>query len=94
MYLAPRKVSAPPSQPTLAEASNSLLCECPRHLAEILLMIGSFERYSLQCGARNPADAALHQDLGQAAAQARTLLESALERLARAEGLPLPQGLA
>ncbi|RSZ56885.1 MerR family transcriptional regulator [Massilia atriviolacea] len=78
----------------LAAASNSVACECPRHLAEILLMIGSFERYSLQCGARNPADAALHQDLGQAAAQARTLLESALERLARAEGLPLPQGLA
>lgn len=78
----------------LAAASNSVMCECPRHLADILLMIGSFERYSTQCEARNPADAALHHDLGQAAAQARTLLESALVRLARAEGLPLPQGLA
>ncbi|NHZ61157.1 MerR family transcriptional regulator [Massilia genomosp. 1] len=78
----------------LAAASNSVICECPRHLADILLMIGSFERYSMQCGARNPGDAALHQELGQAAAQARTLLEHALERLARAEGLPLPDGLA
>jgi DNA-binding transcriptional MerR regulator len=78
----------------LAAASNNVMCECPRHLADILLMIGSFERYSTQCGARNPGDAALHQDLGQAAAQARMLLEGALERLARAEGLPLPDGLA
>ncbi|NHZ33904.1 MerR family transcriptional regulator [Massilia rubra] len=78
----------------LAAASNSVICECPRHLAEILLMIGSFERYSMQCGSRNPGDAALHQELGQAAAQARALLEHALERLARAEGLPLPDGLA
>ncbi len=75
----------------IAAASNSVLCECPRHLAEILLMIGSFERYSAQCGARNPADAALHVELGQAAGQARSLLETALERLARAEGLPLPE---
>lgn len=78
----------------LTAASNSVMCECPRHLADILLMIGSFERYSMQCGSRNPGDAALHQELGQAAAQARVLLEHALERLARAEGLPLPDGLA
>jgi DNA-binding transcriptional MerR regulator len=78
----------------LAAASNSVMCECPRHLAEILLMIGSFERYSTQCESRNPGDAALHQELGQVAGQARTLLEQALERLARAEGLPLPDGLA
>lgn len=78
----------------LAAASNAVMCECPRHLAEILLMIGSFERYSRQCGALNPADALLHQELGQAAGQARMLLETAMERLARAEGLPLPDGLA
>ncbi len=78
----------------IAVASNNVACECPRHLAEILLMIGSFERYSAQCGARNPADAALHVELGQVAGQARDLLESALERLARAEGLPLPAGFA
>lgn len=78
----------------LAAAGNRVMCECPRHLADILLMIGSFERYSTQCGARHPGDAALHQELGLAAAQARTLLENALERLARAEGLPLPEGLA
>ena len=75
---------------TLASAANRVGCECPRHLADVLLMVGSFERYSGQCASRNPADAALHQALHEAAAQARTLLESAMERLARAEGLPLP----
>ncbi len=74
-------------------AVNSVSCECPRHLAEILLTVGSFERYSAQCAARDPADARLHQELNLAAGQARALLEAAMQRLARAEGLPLPAGL-
>ena len=68
-------------------ASNSVGCECPRHLAEILLMVGSFERYSAQCAARNEEDVQLHQELGRAAGRARGILEDAMERLARAEGL-------
>jgi DNA-binding transcriptional MerR regulator len=72
---------------TLATASNKLGCECPRHLAEILLTLGSFERYSAQCASRNPEDAQLHQELGRSAGQARGILEQAMERLARAEGL-------
>jgi hypothetical protein len=74
----------------ITSASAKLACECPRHMADLLLMIGSFERYSAQCASRNSMDAQLHQDLGQAAGQARAILEDALERLARAEGLPLP----
>ncbi|ALK99185.1 hypothetical protein AB595_20055 [Massilia sp. WF1] len=75
----------------LTAASTKLACECPRHMAELLLMIGSFERYSQQCASRNSLDAQLHQDLGHAAGQARVILEAALERLARAEGLSLPR---
>lgn len=75
---------------SITAASAKLACECPRHMADLLLMIGSFERYSAQCASRNSMDALLHQDLGQAAGQARAILEDALERLARAEGLPLP----
>jgi DNA-binding transcriptional MerR regulator len=77
----------------LAAASNSIDCECPRHLADILLTLNSFERYSAQCAARTPADALLHEQLHHAAGSARMLLETALERLARAEGLPLPAGM-
>ncbi|MEB0015213.1 MerR family transcriptional regulator, partial [Glaciimonas sp. Cout2] len=32
----------------LMAAGNKVECECPRHLSEILLMLGSFERYSAQ----------------------------------------------
>ena len=74
----------------LAAAPSSVLCECPRHLSDILLMLNSFERYSEQCAARTADDALLHEQLNHAAGSARVLLESALERLARAEGLPLP----
>ena len=77
----------------LAAASNRVACECPRHLADILLMLSSFERYSDQCAVSTPADALLHQELSRTAGQAHALLEAALERLARAEGLPLPPGL-
>lgn len=72
---------------TLATSSNKVGCECPRHLAELLMMVGSFERYSAHCASRNPEDAQLHQELGRAAGQARNILEQAMERLARAEGL-------
>lgn len=71
----------------IAAAGNTIQCECPRHLADILMMIGSFERYSAQCANRNEADAQLHLELEHASGLARTILESAMERLALAEGL-------
>lgn len=89
----PRRLDDQALATLAAAAANNAVCECARHLAEILLMLGSFERYSDQCGARCPDDALLHQALNQAAGQARALLESAMERLARAEGLPLPLAL-
>lgn len=73
-------------------AGNRISCECPRHLSELLSMVGSFERYSQQCAARNPEDAALHAQLALASGRARVLLEDAMEQLALADGLPLPKG--
>jgi DNA-binding transcriptional MerR regulator len=73
----------------LTKISTNVDCECPQHLAEILLTLGSFERYSAQCESRNPADAALHRDLQHTVAQARALLEDALERVVLADGLLL-----
>lgn len=74
----------------ITAAGNRVACECPRHLSDLLLMVGSFERYSAQCASRNAADAQLHRELGHAAALARNVLETAMERLVVAEGLPLP----
>ena len=75
---------------SIAAAGTRITCECPRHLTELLLMVGSFERYSAQCANRNPEDARLHAQLGLAAGQARMVLEGALTTLAIADGLPLP----
>ncbi|MCZ4317277.1 MerR family transcriptional regulator [Comamonadaceae bacterium G21597-S1] len=74
----------------LASMSTTIACECPRHVAELLLQLTRFEAYSAECENRNAADAALHAYLGQVAGAARALFETALERVAAAEGLPLP----
>jgi hypothetical protein len=58
-------------------------------VAELLMQISSFEAYSAGCMNRSPADAELHAYLQQVAASCRTLFESALERVARHEGLRL-----
>ncbi|WP_137174658.1 MerR family transcriptional regulator [Massilia sp. HP4] len=96
---APATALAPPrfadeDLANISAAGNRLTCECPRHLSELLLMVGSFERYSQHCASRNPEDAALHAELALASGRARVVLEAAMERLAIEEGLPLPKGWA
>ena len=71
-------------------ASNSVYCECPRHLVDIVRTLSSFERYSAECQNRNLDDVALHRAMGKATAQARVIMEKMLEQVAKAEGLPLP----
>lgn len=75
----------------IAALPSSVACECPRHVAELLMQLAGFEAYSAACASRGPADAALHAHLHQVAGQARALFESALERVAHHEGLPLPR---
>jgi DNA-binding transcriptional MerR regulator len=73
-----------------AGLSSSVACECPSHVAELLMQIASFESYSASCANRNLADAELHGYLQRVAGTARLLFEAALERVAVAEGLALP----
>src|SRR5450830_619049 len=59
-----------------------------RALADVLLNMGSFERYSARCASEEGepsalVDAALHRHLETVAGQARVLLEQAMERLLR-----------
>ena len=77
----------------IAGLSSTVACECPRHVAELLMQLSHFEAYSADCVQRSPADAALHQHLLQVAAASRALFESALERVAQHEGLLLPDSL-
>ena len=71
----------------LASASTAIDCECPHHLAELVRDLSAFEIYSAQCANRDDEDAALHRYLHQTTAEARSLIEVALERVAKAEGL-------
>ncbi len=73
-----------------AGLSSTIACECPGHLAQLLLQISNFETYSGDCARNSPQDAQLHAYLQHIAGSARMLFEEALEHVAIAEGLPLP----
>ncbi len=70
--------------------SSTIACECPRHVAELLVQLSHFEAYSVECEHRSAADAELHAYLGQVAAASRARFEAALEHVALHEGLMLP----
>jgi hypothetical protein len=73
-----------------AGLSSTVACECPRHVAELLVQLSQFEAYSAECAHRSPSDAALHDSLRRVAGLARARFETALEAVAHHEGLLLP----
>lgn len=76
----------------VAGLSSTIACECPRHVAELLMKLSHFEAYSAECAersAQDPDDAVLHAYLQQVAGSARAMFEAALERVAVHEGLLL-----
>jgi len=73
----------------VAGMSTSIACECPRHLADLVMSLSAFEEYSAQCENRNDDDAVMHHYLRITAATSRALFEDALERVARHEGLDI-----
>ena len=74
----------------LSDASRTIECECPKHIVDLVLDLGGFERYSAECASRSPTDVVLHLELQRAAGLARSIMEQALERVAVAEGIALP----
>jgi DNA-binding transcriptional MerR regulator len=71
----------------LAAAQSEVECECPKHLAQLVSDLSAFEIYSDRCASRNDEDAALHRYLHRTTAEARALVETALKKVAEAEGL-------
>lgn len=71
----------------LARASTAIDCECPHHLAQLVGDLTAFEVYSAQCANRDEDDAELHRYLHQTTARSRALIEAALQRVAKAEGI-------
>jgi len=74
----------------IAGLSSTVACECPRHVADLLMQLSHFEAYSAECSSRSREDAELHRYLQRASAAARAIFEVALERIAVHEGLLLP----
>jgi len=74
----------------LSERVSLVACECPRHVAELVMQLAGFERYSADCLSGSPADAALHRELSELAGTARAMFEGALERVMTQEGIELP----
>ena len=93
---APGTEAAPPRRwddaalADFAGRSSTMACECPRHVAELLVQLSHFEAYSAECEHRSTADAELHAYLRHAAAASRARFEAALEHVALHEGLLLP----
>lgn len=61
-------------------------CECVRHVAEIVMHLSSFERYSDECGSGNSVkdeDAAMHRKLTAMTGAARAQFEQALQLVMR-----------
>lgn len=78
---------SPQQLANLAAAQSEVECECPRHLAQLVSDLSAFEVYSDRCASRDDEDAALHRYLHRTTAEARALLETALQKVAEAEGL-------
>lgn len=66
-----------------------MLCECPRHVAELIAQLASFEQYSQDCLNNSLEDAHLHARLSAVSGSARALFEQALEMVAQHEGIAL-----
>ena len=73
----------------VAGISTNVLCECPRHVAELISQLASFEEYSQECLNKSPEDAHLHAYLRSISGSARALFENALEKIAKHEGIDL-----
>lgn len=73
----------------VANIPTNVLCECPKHVAELITQLANFESYSQDCLSRNSDDAHLHAYLKVISGSARALFENALEKIAEHEGIEL-----
>ena len=73
----------------IANMIPSLHCECPNHIAKLLIDISGFEKYCMQCVSDDPGEKQLHADLADMTARARSIFETALRSVAKADGLNL-----
>lgn len=59
--------------------NHKILCECPKHLAQLLLSLHGFVEYSTHCADDSPAEALVHRRLREIATDSILQLESGLK---------------
>jgi hypothetical protein len=69
---------------------SSVGCECPKHIAQIIEQLGSFEQYSRECLSLNVKDQKLHKMLTRVATQTLGMFERALQDVMTHERIELP----
>lgn len=74
----------------LAELPSAIACECRRHVAEIVMQLAGFERYSRECLVANPVDAELHQRMYALAESTRGAFEQLLTSIVAGEAHAVP----
>jgi DNA-binding transcriptional MerR regulator len=84
------KKFSPEDLEAISALEYNLYCECPRHLASLLMSLNGFVSYSEQCLDTSPKDAAVHRFLRSMAADAIASIESGLERVLSEEDIALP----
>lgn len=77
----------------VAAAPTEVMCECPRHIAELIAQLASFEEYSGQCLETSKEDAQLHAYLRSISGSARALFEHALQTVLDHGGVALAPDL-
>jgi DNA-binding transcriptional MerR regulator len=83
--LIPRRRYSDEALARVGASTSSILCECPRHIAELIGQLASFEEYSQACLNDSAEDARLHAHLRAISGSARAMFERALD-LAVAHG--------
>jgi len=86
--IAPRKYNDTVLQ-KISNIDSNILCECPKHVADLIRQLNSFEQYSNDCLNNSAEDARLHAYLSAVSGSARAMFEEALERVAVHEGIAL-----
>ncbi|MBC2605344.1 MerR family transcriptional regulator [Pelagicoccus albus] len=74
----------------LSDSEPDLDCECPRHVSSLVSSLCAFEDYSSNCSFESEKDRELHDFLHAETAKARRIMELALIRLCREDGVEIP----
>lgn len=70
---------SPAKLQSIIASEHNILCECPRHLADLLVSLHGFIDYSNKCADDTPRDAFIHKKLRDIAHSSISQLESGLK---------------